>query len=66
MWDLSGSNSNSTVNPLVHKIDGHTGWIWDLKVYDKNHFLSSSWDSYVKLWNMDNFSQDAEPIQSFM
>lgn len=48
-----------------HKIDSHAGWIWDLEVYDENHFLSGSWDSSVKLWNTNNFSQSFDPVQTF-
>ncbi|XP_050534778.1 F-box/WD repeat-containing protein 9-like [Daktulosphaira vitifoliae] len=60
-------NTNKAVpNPVVHKVDSHTGWIWDLNVYDDNHFLSCSWDSNVKLWNIGSFSQDAEPINTFI
>lgn len=52
-------------NPVVHKVNSHTGWIWDLGIYDSDHFLSCSWDSKVKLWNMSNFTQSSEPVQTF-
>jgi len=61
LWDTT----NTLPNPLVHKVDGHAGWIWDLDVYDENHFLSCSWDSSIKLWHMGNFSQGTVPLQTF-
>lgn len=61
LWNTEGSNKN----PVVHKIDSHSGWIWDLEMYDENHFLSGSWDSKVKLWNACSFSSDAQSIQTF-
>lgn len=61
LWDTTGS----VTHPVVHKVDSHTGWIWDLEIHDENQFLSCSWDSSVKLWNMDNFSQHSEPVQKF-
>lgn len=61
LWDTMGM----TRDPVVHKTDGHSGWIWDLEMYDKDHFLSCSWDSSVKLWNMSSFSPDTNPIQTF-
>lgn len=61
LWNIKSTDTN----PVVHKVDGHTGWIWNLGTYDENHFLSCSWDSSIKLWNMPNFSQDANPIQTF-
>ncbi|XP_050423701.1 F-box/WD repeat-containing protein 9-like [Adelges cooleyi] len=60
-WNTTGIDTN----PVAHKADSHTGWVWGLNMYDANHFLSCSWDSSVKLWNMDNFSQDVEPIHKF-
>jgi len=56
---------DTVTNPVVHKSDSHTGWIWDLETYDENNFLSCSWDSSVKLWNLSNFSQDSEPLLTF-
>lgn len=54
------------INPVVHKANSHTGWIWDLEMYDDDHFLSCSWDSKIKLWNIKYFSQDTNPLQTFM
>lgn len=60
MWD-------TTIHtiPVIHKANGHAGWIWDLEIYNENHFLSCSWDSSIKLWHMGNFSEDAEPLLTF-
>lgn len=61
LWNMAGLDTN----PLVHKVDSHTGWIWDLEIYDENHFLSCSWDSSIKLWDMGNFSQHTNSLQTF-
>lgn len=61
LWNTDGTVSN----PEVHKEDSHTGWIWDLAIYDESHFLSCSWDSSIKLWNMGDFSSNSEPIHTF-
>ncbi|CAI6348790.1 unnamed protein product [Macrosiphum euphorbiae] len=52
-------------NPVVHKVDSHLGWVWDLGIYDDDHFLSGSWDSKVKLWNTSNFMPSSQPIHTF-
>ncbi|VVC32735.1 WD40-repeat-containing domain,WD40 repeat, conserved site,WD40/YVTN repeat-like-containing domain,G- [Cinara cedri] len=60
IWNTTGT----VTNPIVHKANSHTGWIWGLRMYDENHFLSCSWDSNIKLWNMKNFSKKANPLQT--
>lgn len=62
LWNTAIDTIN---NPVVHKTDSHLGWVWDLGIYDDHHFLSCSWDSKVKLWNTDNFTQISQPIQTF-
>ncbi|KAL5243580.1 hypothetical protein ACI65C_010990 [Semiaphis heraclei] len=59
-------NTVDTVdNLVVHKVDSHLGWVWDLGIYDDHHFLSCSWDSKVKLWNTSNFTPSSQPIHTF-
>jgi len=52
-------------NLVVHKVDSHLGWVWDLEIYNDDHFLSCSWDSKVKLWNTNNFTPSSQPIHTF-
>lgn len=62
MWDTT----NTVTNPVVHKTNSHIGWIWELQMFNEQSFLSCSWDSKIKLWSVENFSQDANPLQTFM
>lgn len=60
MWDLF----SETKQPIVHKLNSHTGWVWDLDLYNEHQFLSCSWDSYIKLWDIETFSSRTGPAHS--
>lgn len=58
LWSTIGDD-------LVHKPNCHNGWIWDIQMYDDNHFLSCGWDSKIKLWNMGTFEPSSEPLLQY-
>uniref|UniRef100_A0A1B6CZ55 F-box domain-containing protein n=2 Tax=Clastoptera arizonana TaxID=38151 RepID=A0A1B6CZ55_9HEMI len=42
-----------STQPFKYKANAHLGWVWDMAIESGNRFYSGSWDSMIKLWDIE-------------